>query len=103
MTGGWQQQVADFARQHDLLHDPATHALDLMSEVGEVAKEILKATNYGQRPLQNTANLLDEVGDALYSLLALAESCGVDADIALNSALGKYERRLGEHEAAGSQ
>lgn len=103
MTGGWQQQVAAFARQHDLLHDPATHALDLMSEVGEVAKEILKATNYGQRPLQDNENLLDEMGDALYSLLALAESCGVDADAALSSALGKYERRLGEHEAAGSQ
>ena len=99
----WQRQVADFAQQHRLLHDPATHALDLVSEVGEVAKEILKATDYGQRPLQTNASLLDEMGDALYSLLALAESCGVDAEAALGSALGKYERRLSERETAGSQ
>jgi NTP pyrophosphatase (non-canonical NTP hydrolase) len=103
MTDGWQQQVAALARQHDLLHDPATHALDLVSEVGEVAKEILKATNYGQRPLQGNANLLDEMGDALYSLLALAECCGVDGDAALSSALDKYRQRLNERETAGSQ
>jgi NTP pyrophosphatase (non-canonical NTP hydrolase) len=99
----WQRQVADFAQKHRLLHDPATHALDLVSEVGEVAKEILKATNYGQRPLQTNTNLLGEMGDALYSLLALAECCGVDADAALRSALGKYERRLSERAAAGSR
>ena len=103
MTSEGQQRVAAFAQQHNLLHEPATHALDLVSEVGEVAKEILKATDYGQRPLQTSAELTDELGDALYSLLALAESCGVDADAALISALGKYERRLSEHETAGSQ
>ena len=28
----WQQQVAAFVRSHSLLHDPATHALDLVSD-----------------------------------------------------------------------
>ena len=99
----WQQRVAAFAQHHGLLHDPATHALDLVSEVGEVAKEILRATSYGDRPLQSSAELNDEIGDALYSLLALAESCGVDAGASLDAALGKYERRLGQRDTAGSQ
>ena len=31
----WQRMAADFARAHDLLRDPVTHALDLSSEVAE--------------------------------------------------------------------
>jgi NTP pyrophosphatase (non-canonical NTP hydrolase) len=100
---GWQCRVAAFARRHKLLHDPATHALDLVSEVGEVAKEVLLATDYGRRAPQFRAELADELGDALYSLLVLAESCGVDADEALSAALEKYERRLAAQGEAGSE
>lgn len=92
----WQQRSVAFARRHDLLHDPATHALDLVSEVGEVAKEVLLSTNYGRRAPQPRPQLADELGDALYSLLALAEACGVDVERALDAALQKYERRLTE-------
>jgi len=99
----WQQRVAAFVRRHHLLHDPATHALDLVSEVGEVAKEILLATDYGQRAPSFRPELAGELGDALYSLLALAEACGVDADVALGAALEKYERRLTERGGAGSK
>ena len=102
MTCDWQQQVACFARQHGLLHDPATHALDLTSEVGEIAKEILSATHYGQRAPEFGAELAEEVGDALYGLLALAECCGIDADTSLKTALGKYEQRLRERGTASS-
>ena len=98
----WQGRVAACARRYDLLHDPATHALDLVSEVGEVAKEILLATDYGQQPPQFRSELASEVGDALYSLLTLAEACGVDADDALNSTLEKYDQRLRTHGEAGS-
>jgi len=101
-TSDWQQRVAAFARRHALLHDPATHALDLAAEVGETAKEVLLATDYGRRAPQPRPELANELGDALYSLLALAEACGVDADAALEAALEKYERRLGRRGEAGS-
>ena len=39
------EKAARFARRHDLLHGPAIHALDLVSEVGKVTKEILLATH----------------------------------------------------------
>ena len=99
----WQHHVAAFMRRHNLLHDPATHALDLVSEVGEVAKEVLLATDYGRRAPQFRPQLVDELGDALYSLLALAEACGVDTDSALGAALEKYEHRLVERGGAGSK
>jgi NTP pyrophosphatase (non-canonical NTP hydrolase) len=99
----WQQQVTAFARHHNLLHDPATHTLDLVSEVGEVAKEVLLATDYGQQPPQFSPELAGELGDALYSLLTLASACGVDVEEALNATLAKYERRLTQRGDAGSQ
>ncbi len=99
----WQQRVAAFMRHHHLRHDPTTHALDLVSEVGEVAKEVLLSTDYGRRSPQPRPELADELGDALYSLLALAEVCGVDANDALGVALEKYERRLVERGGAGSE
>jgi NTP pyrophosphatase (non-canonical NTP hydrolase) len=100
---GWQHRASAFARRHGLLHDPATHALDLVSEVGEVAKEVLLATDYGRQAPQFRSELADELGDALYSLLTLAESCAVDADTALSAALEKYERRLAAQGGAGSE
>lgn len=103
MGNDWQRRVAAFMRRHNLLRDPATHALDLISEVGEAAKEVLLATDYGQRPAQFRPEMADELGDALYSLLALTEACGVDAGGALDAALEKYRRRLTERGEAGSE
>ncbi len=103
MTANLQQQVADFAQRHDLLHDPAIHALDLVSEVGEVAKALLLDTDYGQRTPRPNGDLAVELGDALYSLLALAQVCGVNAEQALEMALTKYSHRLEARGTAGSR
>jgi len=99
----WQQRAAAFARCHDLLYGPTVHALDLVSEVGEVAKELLLVTGYGRRVPQLRPELSGELGDALYSLLMLTEACGVDAGSALNATLEKYERRFAKDGRAGSE
>lgn len=98
----WQRRVAAFTQRHDLLHEPTIHILDLVSEIGEVAKEALLATDYGRKAPQSRPQMADELGDALYSLLALTEACGVDADSVLSAALEKYQRRLAERGEAGS-
>jgi NTP pyrophosphatase (non-canonical NTP hydrolase) len=91
----WQQQAADFAEKQNLTHPAGVYALDLMSEIGEVAKELLLATGYGERPFTPppSPNLILELGDALYSLCQLATSAGVDLDTALTLALEKYRQR----------
>lgn len=111
MDDNWQRRAAAFARQYNLIHSPAAHALDLAAEVGEVAKAVLLATDYGRRDLRLPSpaadgvenNLTNELGDALYSLLVLAEACGIDAGQALSAALDKYERRLDTRGEAGSE
>jgi NTP pyrophosphatase (non-canonical NTP hydrolase) len=98
-----QADVRTFLRKHGLAHPPSAHALDLVSEVGEVAKALLEASAYGHAPLQPTPALADELGDAFFSLLALAESLDIDLDAALHAALAKYTARLVAHGHAGSQ
>jgi NTP pyrophosphatase (non-canonical NTP hydrolase) len=88
-----QRQIAAFVDNHDLDAPPAYRLLDLASELGELAKDATTSTGYGDDP--DALDLSeDEVGDALFALLALAESVDVDADEALETALDKYERRL---------
>jgi NTP pyrophosphatase (non-canonical NTP hydrolase) len=91
--GNWQQRATEFAQKHNLSHPPSVYALDLMSELGEVAKEILLATDYGERPFQPSPELQGELGDVLYSLCQLATSTGIDLEDAFTSTLEKYKTR----------
>ena len=91
--GNWQQRATEFAQKHNLSHPPRVYALDLMSELGEVAKEILIATDYEKRPFQSSPELQSELGDALYSLCQLATPANVDIEEAFTATLAKYEAR----------
>ena len=48
-----QQQAADFAREHGLSLSAQGRFIDLVSEIGELGKEILKATGYETEPFTN--------------------------------------------------
>ena len=98
----FQQRTRDFMVRHGLGHTPQIHALDLFSEVGEVAKSLLQASDYGRSPLKASPALSEELGDAFYSLVALAESLNIDLETALDSALVKYRARLATQGHAGS-
>lgn len=88
-----QERVAAFVAANDLEAPPAYRLLDLSSEVGELAKDLLESTAYGAEPSAASVEA-DEVGDALFALLAAADSLDVDADEALDAALAKYDSRL---------
>ena len=104
MMTNWQRRAANFAQNHNLDHEPSVYALDLVSELGEVAKEILLATNYGKRPFRGaTSTLSGELGDALYSLCQLATAAGVDLDEAFTATLQKYEQRWQDDKQIGSK
>lgn len=96
-----QQKVAAFLETHELDSDPAFRILDLVSEVGEIAKDANESTEYGASP-EDLDVKTDELGDALFSLLAVAESLDVDADDALDEALEKYRVRMDESDTPSS-
>lgn len=97
-----QQIVAEFVARHGLETDVAHRLLDAVSELGEVAKEALKGSDYGKRKFAATDAWRGELGDVLFPLLCVANSTGVDLDAALREALEKYERRLAAKGDAGS-
>lgn len=97
-----QQRVAAFVAEHGLEAPATARLLDLVSEVGELAKEALKGSRYGQDTFQPTATWPDELGDCYFALLGLANRTGVDLDAVLARVLAKYRERLGQRGDAGS-
>ncbi len=97
-----QRTAAEFARAHGLNMEPQTRLLDLVSELGELSKEILKASGYGESSVAVTKGMEEETGDCVFSLLCLADSLGLDAEAALFAALEKYRRRFEETGQTGS-
>ncbi len=91
-----QQTVDRFVNDNNLKISAELRMLDLTSELGELAKEILKQTAYGKMPLVVDENVEGELGDCIFSLLCLCSSLGLDAEEALNKALIKYKKRLCE-------
>jgi NTP pyrophosphatase (non-canonical NTP hydrolase) len=88
-----QETVATFLETHDLRATPPYRALDLSAEVGEIAAAVSQSTDYGANP-ESVSVPADELGDALFALLALAEGLDIDAETALETALTKYEARI---------
>lgn len=98
-----QQTVATFVADHQLPTGVEARLLDLVSEVGELAKENLTASQYGRQPFAPTSDWAAELGDVAFSLICLANTTNVDLNDALNAALEKYRQRLSQTGNAGSR
>ncbi|RLM59226.1 nucleotide pyrophosphohydrolase [Halobellus sp. Atlit-31R] len=88
-----QRRVADFLAEAELHTHPAYRLLDLTAEVGELAADAAKSSAYGDDP-ESLSVHSEELGDALFALLALAAELDVDAETALEESLAKYESRI---------
>ena len=97
-----QRTVASFVGRARISAPAEARLLDLVSEVGELSKEVLKATNYGRAPFRPPESWAGEMGDVLFALVCLANDTGVDLASALDGALDKYRRRLTLGDDAGS-
>ena len=96
----WQELATAFAQKHNLTHTPGVYVLDLVSEVGEVAKELLLQSDYGadamafdMADIAAQQRLAGELGDVVYSLCLLASAAGIDLNAAFHATLQKYEQR----------
>jgi NTP pyrophosphatase (non-canonical NTP hydrolase) len=96
-----QRAVAAFLDENGMHADPAYRLLDLSAEVGEMAADAAKSSQYGENP-ESLSVPADELGDALFALLAVADELDIDAGEALDTALAKYEQRVSETGDAGS-
>lgn len=88
-----QDKVTSFIQEHEMESPPTYRLLDVVSELGEVAKDAAESTDYGSSP-EEVDIASDEVGDVLFSLLALAEAAEIDAGEAVEEAMDKYDERI---------
>lgn len=103
MSDHWQRGVEKFVEEYSMEAPVPQRLLDLLSELGELAKEELKRSDYGRVPSGRRSEEWNaELGDVLFSLICLANSTGVDLDGALAQTLEKYQRRMAERGTAGS-
>lgn len=97
-----QEKVKEFCEKNNMEHEIEYRVLDLVSEIGEVAKEILKMTDYGKKSMEFREEIKLELGDAFYSLITIANYFNINLEEALNLVLEKYKKRL-EKGSAGSE
>lgn len=97
-----QKKVENFVKKYNLKHSPEINTLDLVAEVGEIAKEILESTNYGKKKAKASKKIKLEIGDAFYSLINLANSLNIDLEEALELVLQKYKERFKKGGSVGS-
>ena len=94
--------VSELNEELDLYLDPELRVLDLVSETGELSKEVVAAQDYGETDFEVSDDLVDEFGDVYYCLLSLADELDIDPDAALDATLEKYRTRLTETGDIGS-
>lgn len=88
-----QNKVKKLVEEYNLSCGTAARYMDLVSEIGELGKEILKKTEYGQKDYAINETSIEEMGDCIFSLLALCSEMEIDAVEALDHALEKYRNR----------
>ncbi len=98
----FQNDVAQFVNQYNLEIPAKDRMLDLTSEIGELAKEILKSTDYGNRDFHPAEAWMDELGDVFFSLICIANTTDVNLLDSLTVALAKYQARLRDQGEPGS-
>ncbi len=99
----FQNIVKDFVEKNKLEMTIEHNFLDLSSELGELAKEILKLRHMGVNDAESQRKMILEFGDVFYSLVNIANQMGIDLERALNFSLEKYEDRIKETGSPGSR
>ena len=97
-----QNVVKKIVTKYDLEIKPELRYVDLVSEVGEVGKELLKGTDYGKNEFYKTSDLDLEIGDTLFSLICIANSLNIDLNRVLKEVINKYDKRFAENGNIGS-
>lgn len=98
-----QKLVKEFVESHSLVCDLQSRMLDLMSETGELSKEVLKGTSYGKNDFCITPNFEIELGDVFFALCCVATQANFDLSKALSKAFLKYETRIKTKNSIGSE
>lgn len=97
-----QDRINKFTKDKSINSSVPVRIIDLASEVGELSKEVLKGTNYGNEQFRKTEEWENEIGDVLFSLICIANETDTNLEECINFVLTKYERRFDNKGDLGS-
>ena len=90
----FQRKVKEFCELYNIKCPLEYRILDVVSELGEFVKEIIKSTNYGKDEFIFREEIKEELGDLLFSLIVVANELNINLEEALNLVIDKYKRRI---------
>jgi len=96
-----QKKVKEFVKRHNLEAKAEFRALDMMSELGEIAKELLINSKYGKSECLASEELKLEIADLLFSLICIANTYDIDLNDALDKVIQGYEERINSNKLKG--
>jgi len=94
--------VKNFVDERNIGTSVENRMLDVLSEAGELAKELLKSSDYGKKPFEKNFGFENEFGDIFFSLICLANQTNINLQDSIETALIKYEARFIDHQHIGS-
>jgi len=97
-----QEFIKKFCIKYNLNSDEKISYMDLVTEIGELGKELIKGTDYGNKDFEKTNNLESEIGDTIFSLICLCNRLDIDMDKALDNVIQKYINRFAKKGDIGS-
>ena len=97
-----QHKVKEFTKDKGIASKVNVRIIDLVSEVGELSKEVLKGTNYGSKEFNSSEEWKSELGDVLFSLICIANETDTNLEECLKYVLNKYEKRFADKGNIGS-
>lgn len=86
--------IKKFTEDKKIKSSVGVRIIDLTSEVGELSKEVLKSTNYGNKEFEKTEEWDSEIGDVLFSLICIANQTETNLEDCIKYVLDKYEKRF---------
>lgn len=89
----FQDKIREYIGTYQIEDNAEMRFLNLVSEVGALSKEIMLATDYGYEDIDATDEIIEEIGDVLFSVLNLCNILGVDASAALTATLSRYKKK----------
>lgn len=97
-----QDLIKKFTEDKNINSPVSVRVIDLASEVGELSKEVLKGTSYGNKKFEKTKEWNSEIGDVLFSLICIANETETNLEDCLKYVLNKYENRFANKGDLGS-
>ena len=92
-----QEKVKQLVERYELTASPESRYIDLVTQIGELGKTILEATDYGYRSFKASEEMKHEAGSCLFSLLALLNDYGLDETEILEDVLQGYETQMKQY------